>query len=107
MIAVLFEARAVAERQARYLELAAELRRELEKIEGFIDIERFQSLSIEGKILSLSWWESEDAVLAWKRNVLHQAAQREGQQTIFASYRIRVAEVIRDYSSETRNAHHV
>lgn len=107
MIAVLFEAHAVAERQARYLELAAELRRELEKIEGFIDIERFQSLSTEGKILSLSWWENEDAVLTWKGNVLHQAAQREGQQTIFASYRIRVVQVIREYSSETRHYHQV
>lgn len=107
MIAVLFEAYAVAERQTRYLELAAELRPELEKIEGFIAIERFKSLSTDGKILSLSWWESEDAVLAWKRNVLHQAAQREGQQTIFARYRIQVAQVIREYSSETRNCHHV
>lgn len=107
MIAVLFEANAVAEKQARYLELAAQLRSELDKVEGFIAIERFQSLSTEGKILSLSWWKNEEAVLAWKGNTLHQAAQREGQQTIFAHYRIRVAQVLREYSSDSRHTAHV
>lgn len=107
MIAVLFEANAVAEKQARYLELAAQLRSELDNVEGFIAIERFQSLTTEGKILSLSWWENEDAVLAWKRNTQHQAAQREGQETIFSHYRIRVAKVLREYSSDSRQAAHV
>lgn len=107
MIAVLFEANAVAEKQARYLELAAQLRSELDNVKGFIAIERFQSLSTEGKILSLSWWENEEAVLAWKRNTLHQAAQREGQQTIFAHYRIRVVQVLREYSSDSRHTAHV
>lgn len=107
MIAVLFEANAVAEKQARYLELAAQLRSELDNVEGFIAIERFQSLSTEGKILSLSWWENEEAVQEWKRNTLHQAAQQEGQQTIFAHYRIRVAQVLREYSSDSRHTAHV
>ncbi|MGB7802829.1 antibiotic biosynthesis monooxygenase family protein [Buttiauxella sp.] len=103
MIAVLFEADAVAEHQARYLQLAGELRPELDNVKGFISIERFQSLSTQGKILSLSWWESEEAVLEWKKNLRHQAAQKEGQQTLFAHYRIRVANVLREYSSEKRN----
>jgi len=64
-------------------------------------------LSADGKILSLSWWENEDAVLEWKRNMKHQAAQFEGQKTIFSYYRIRVAHVLRDYSSEKENDHNV
>jgi heme-degrading monooxygenase HmoA len=103
MIAVLFEAEAVPKHQARYLQLAGELRPELNNVKGFISIERFQSLSTEGKILSLSWWENEEAVLEWKKNMWHQAAQKEGQQTIFAHYRIRVANVLREYSSENRS----
>ncbi|MFE4112994.1 antibiotic biosynthesis monooxygenase family protein [Kosakonia sp. YIM B13611] len=99
MIAVLFEADIAAGKQARYVQLAAELKPVLAEIDGFIAIERFQSLSREGKILSLSWWRDEAAVQAWKRNVLHQAAQSEGREAIFAYYRIRVATVFRDYAS--------
>ncbi|EGT4253653.1 antibiotic biosynthesis monooxygenase [Citrobacter amalonaticus] len=100
MIAVIFEADAIPALQERYLQLAAELRTELAKSEGFIAIERFKSLSTEGKILSLSWWENEEAVVVWKNNMKHRAAQREGKETIFSFYRIRVAKVLRDYSSE-------
>ncbi|CNH65982.1 Antibiotic biosynthesis monooxygenase [Yersinia frederiksenii] len=107
MIAVLFEADAVPKHQARYLQLAGELRPELDNVKGFISIERFQSLSTEGKILSLSWWENEEAVLEWKKNMRHQAAQKKGQQTIFAHYRIRVAHVLREYSSENRSGPNV
>ncbi|MDZ7323165.1 antibiotic biosynthesis monooxygenase [Kosakonia sacchari] len=99
MIAVLFEVDIAAGKQARYLQLAAELKPILAGIDGFIAIERFQSLSREGKILSLSWWRDEASVHAWKSNVLHQAAQREGREAIFSSYRIRVATVFRDYAS--------
>ncbi|NQD62148.1 antibiotic biosynthesis monooxygenase [Enterobacter sp. CM29] len=102
MIAVLFEAKAEPHHQARYLQLAAELKPLLADIDGFIDIERFQSLSIDGKILSLSWWRDEEAVRRWKQNVLHQAAQAEGRESIFSFYRIRVAQLVREYSSETR-----
>lgn len=100
MIAVIFEADAIPALQERYLQLAAELRTELAKSEGFIAIERFKSLSTEGKILSLSWWENEEAVVVWKNNMKHRAAQREGKEAIFSFYRIRVAKVLRDYSSE-------
>ncbi|EMG7854155.1 antibiotic biosynthesis monooxygenase, partial [Enterobacter hormaechei] len=71
MIAVLFEAKAEPHHQARYLQLAAELKPLLADIDGFIEIERFQSLSIDGKILSLSWWRDEEAVRRWKQNVFH------------------------------------
>jgi len=101
MIAVLFEADALPEARERYLELAAELKPLLSDSPGFISIERFQSLSTPGKILSLSWWENEEAVTGWKQNMMHLAAQKEGKQSIFSYYRIRVARVFRDYSSET------
>ena len=99
MIAVIFEADAIPALQERYLQLAAEHRTELAKSEGFIAIERFKSLSTEGKILSLSWWENEEAVMVWKNNMKHRAAQREGKEAIFSFYRIRVAKVLRDYAS--------
>jgi hypothetical protein len=72
----------------------------LADIDGFIDIERFQSLTTDGKILSLSWWRDEEAIRNWKQNVFHQAAQAEGRASIFAFYRIRVAQVVREYSSK-------
>lgn len=107
MIAVLFEADAVAEHQARYFQLAAELKPLLAEIDGFISIERFQSMTTAGKILSLSWWETEESVLAWKKNLQHKAAQSEGRNSIFSFYRIRVVQVLRDYSSENRGNTHV
>jgi len=100
MIAVLFEAEAQPAHQTRYLQLAAELKPLLADIDGFIDIERFQSLTTDGKILSLSWWRDEEAIQSWKQNVFHQAAQAEGRASIFACYRIRVAQLIREYVSE-------
>ncbi|NIH31039.1 antibiotic biosynthesis monooxygenase family protein [Hafnia paralvei] len=102
MIAVIFEANSHLDKQARYLEIASELRPLLERIDGFIAIERFKSLLEPGKILSLSWWRDEESVLAWKKNVFHQEAQAEGRESIFSYYRIRVAHVFRDYSSENR-----
>ncbi|MCW1876259.1 antibiotic biosynthesis monooxygenase [Erwinia sp. INIA-01] len=106
MIAVLFEADVTPAQQARYLQLAAELKPLLADIEGFISIERFQSLTTEGKILSLSWWQNEVAVLQWKRNVIHKAAQEEGRKSIFAFYRIRIMQLAREYSSENREKAH-
>lgn len=102
MIAVIFEANSHLDKQARYLDIASELKPLLEQIDGFIAIERFQSLSESGKILSLSWWRDEESVLAWKKNVFHQQAQAEGRASIFSYYRIRVARVLRDYTSENR-----
>ena len=101
MIAVIFEANAEPAHQARYLQLAAELKPLLADIDGVIDIERFQSLTTDGKILSLSWWRDEEAILRWKQNLFHQAAQAEGRASIFACYRIRVAQVVREYATET------
>ena len=101
MIVVVFEVKPKPGRAQNYFDLAAELRPELEKIDGFISVERFESLTEEGKYLSLSVWRDEEAVRAWREVAEHQAAQNKGKSEIFADYRIRVAEVVRDYSFES------
>jgi heme-degrading monooxygenase HmoA len=85
MIAVLFEAKAAPAHQARYLQLAAELKPLLADIDGFIDIERFQSLTTDGKILSLSWWRDEEAVRRWKQNVFIRRRRPKGGRRFFLS----------------------
>ena len=97
MIAVIFEVIPAPGRKQDYLDLAASLKPELEKMDGFISIERFASLTDEGKILSLSIWRDEDAVKRWRNLEAHRAAQAQGRGGIFADYRLRVASVIRDY----------
>jgi heme-degrading monooxygenase HmoA len=106
MIAVLFEAKAEPEHQARYLQLAAGLKPLLADIDGFIDIERFQSLTTDGKILSLSWWRDEEAIRNWKQNVFHGGSGRR-TRIDFCVYRIRVAKVVREYCSENGGHAHV
>ena len=102
MIAVLFEVRPKPEGRRDYLDLAARLRSELEGIDGFLSVERFQSLTDEGKLLSLSFWRDEAAVQAWRRHAAHRAAQAAGRSGLFADYRLRVAQVLRDYGPEDR-----
>ena len=102
MIAVIFEVVPAPGRKQEYLDLAAELRPALEKMDGFISIERFASLTHEGKVLSLSIWRDEDAVKRWRRLEEHRAAQAKGRGGIFADYRLRVASVIRDYGMSER-----
>ncbi len=96
-IAVLFEVYIQPGLQQEYLDIAADLRPKLEAIDGFLSVERFTSLSQEGKILSLSFWRDETAVKAWRHQLEHQAAQARGRQEIFQDYRLRVAAVLRDY----------
>jgi heme-degrading monooxygenase HmoA len=102
MYAVIFEVEPETGRVQDYLDIAARLRPELEKIDGFISIERFKSLSQEGKILSLSFWRDEEAIARWRRQEQHQVAQRAGRDRIFRDYRIRVATVLRDYGMYER-----
>ena len=97
MIAVIFEVEPRPDRREEYLALAASLRPELERIDGFISVERFASLTSEGKILSLSFWRDEEAVARWRTLPEHREAQRAGRSGIFADYRLRVASVVRDY----------
>jgi heme-degrading monooxygenase HmoA len=102
MIAVIFEVQPHAEGRSRYLELAAELKPLLEQMDGFISIERFQSLSDPARLLSLSFWRDEAAVQGWRRLAAHRAAQSEGRAGVFAGYRLRVAAVLRDYGLHDR-----
>jgi heme-degrading monooxygenase HmoA len=102
MMAVVFEVWPRAERRHDYLEIAAGLRRQLEAIDGFISVERFESLSEPGKLLSLSFWRDEAAIEAWRNVAAHRSAQAEGRNAIFADYRLRIAGVIRDYGMTDR-----
>lgn len=102
MIAVIFEVQIAADRQADYLRIAASLAAELQASEGFISIERFQSLSTPDKLLSLSYWRDEAAVAAWRNRERHRAAQSEGRSEVFHDYRLRVAAVLRDYGMHER-----
>jgi heme-degrading monooxygenase HmoA len=102
VIAVIFEVRPKPERRQAYLDIAAELRPMLQGIDGFISVERFESLSEPGKLLSLSFFRDEAAVRAWRNTEAHRAAQAKGRADVFSDYRIRIAGVIRDYTMQER-----
>jgi heme-degrading monooxygenase HmoA len=102
MIAVIFEVEPVEGRRDAYLGIAADLRPLLGGIDGFVSIERFQSLSDENRILSLSFWRDEAAVKAWRNTERHRQAQAAGRGGIFAGYRLRIARVLRDYGLDDR-----
>ena len=97
MIAVIFEVEPLEGRKDDYLDIAAELRPLLDDIDGFISIERFQSLTDPRKILSLSFFEDEDAIARWRNLSAHRGAQAKGRGGVFENYRLRIAGVIRDY----------
>ena len=113
MIAVIFEVWPAAGRKQEYLDLAASLRPLLEHVDGFISIERFESLTEPGKVLSLSVFSDEAAVANWRQLEQHRAAQAQGRGGVFRDYRLRVASVIRDYGmneldqapGDSRDAH--
>ncbi|MDB5706650.1 MAG: antibiotic biosynthesis monooxygenase [Sphingomonas bacterium] len=102
MIAVIFEVRPAEGQTARYLDLAAALRPELEAIDGFLSIERFESLTEPGKLLSLSFFRDEAAVTAWRNRPAHRATQQLGRDGVFEGYRLRIAAVERDYGMTDR-----
>ncbi|QFY59325.1 antibiotic biosynthesis monooxygenase [Rhizobium grahamii] len=102
MIAVIFEVLPYLGERHTYLDLAGELRADLEKIDGFISIERFESLTVRGKLLSLSFWRDEDAVKEWRNLEAHRAAQSAGRNGIFADYRLRIGHIVRDYGMKER-----
>lgn len=102
MIAIIFEVEPAAGHKDAYLAIAAKLRADLEKIDGFISVERFQSITHPGKMLSLSFFRDEAAVREWRNLPSHRAAQEAGRGGLFAGYRLRVAEVLRDYGLAER-----
>jgi len=102
MIAVIFEVWPTSGCKADYLDQAARLRGELEHMDGFISVERFQSLTDSDKLLSVSFWRDEAAVAQWRRHAGHRATQSAGRHGIFRDYRLRVAAVVRDYGMTQR-----
>ncbi|HEU0109642.1 MAG TPA: antibiotic biosynthesis monooxygenase [Flavisolibacter sp.] len=102
MVAVLFEAFPAKGKWDEYMDIAAKLRPELNQIEGFISIERFQSVHNPQKVLSLSFWKDEESIRQWRNIELHRIAQKEGRSSIFDNYRLRVATVQRDYGMTER-----
>lgn len=102
MLAVIFEVTPRSGQAARYFDIAAALRPTLERIDGFISVERFESLSRPGVFLSLSYWRDEQALAAWRNEACHRAGQREGRDAVFADYRIRVMSLLRDYGQHDR-----
>ena len=102
MYAVIFEVWSTKEGKEEYLKIASTLKEFLPSQKGFISIERFQSLVEENKLLSLSFWEDEEAISVWRNLFEHRIAQDKGNKELFTEYRIRVANVVRDYSKEKR-----
>ena len=102
MIAVIFEVVPREGHADAYFKLAASLREQLESVDGFVSVERFQSLTQPDKVLSLSFWRDEAAVQRWRELQSHRAAQQAGRQQHFADYRLRVAQVLRDYGLAER-----
>lgn len=102
MIAVIFEVEIAADQTQAYLDIAASLKPLLEQVDGFISVERFQSLTNPDKLLSLSFFKDEEAVKEWRALTDHRAAQSQGRAAIFENYRLRVTHVIRDYGMHDR-----
>jgi heme-degrading monooxygenase HmoA len=102
MIAVIFEVQPHPDQKAYYIDKSAALRPLLEQVDGFISVERFESLSTPGKVLSLSFWRDEAAVAQWRAQAAHRDAQAQGRDGVFAGYRLRVAQVLRDYGLHDR-----
>ncbi|WP_062270842.1 antibiotic biosynthesis monooxygenase family protein [Endozoicomonas arenosclerae] len=98
MYAVIFEVEFNEGCMEEYLKLGAEMRERVVQYDGFISAERFSSVVKEGKVCSLSFWESEDAIKSWKQDLQHLLCQKKGQESLFSDYRIRIAKVERDYS---------
>jgi heme-degrading monooxygenase HmoA len=103
MIAVIFEVETHKGKQKNYLEFARELRPLVDQIDGFISIERFESITNPGKILSLSFWRDEKAITEWRNISEHRQAQQEGRESIFSNYRIRIAGITRDYGMHKKS----
>lgn len=103
MIAVIFEVLPREGMRQAYLDAAATLKPLLQDMDGFVSIERFESLATPGKVLSLSFWRDEEAVRQWRTLEAHRSVQEAGRKAIFAGYRLRVAAVLRDYGMEDRD----
>jgi heme-degrading monooxygenase HmoA len=96
MFAVIFEVSPKPEQWDTYLGYARALRPELERIDGFLDNERFSSMRRPGWLLSLSTWRDEKAVIRWRIFARHHEIQERGRSEVFRDYHLRVGEIIAD-----------
>ena len=103
MIAVIFEVEPAPGMKDPYLAMAAQMRALVGTVPGFISVERFESLTNPGKLLSLSYWEDEAALTAWRQMPEHRAAQQSGRNRMFSGYRLKVVAVMRDYGHADRD----
>jgi len=103
VIAVIFEFTPAEGRFPDYMELVGTLKADLERAEGFISLERFESITTKGKFVSLQFWRDEEAVHKWRNLQRHREAQAKGRAGIFKSYRLRIASVVRDYTEDERS----
>ena len=103
MIAIIFEVMPAEGQKDAYLDIAATMRPMVEQVEGFISVERFQSLTNPDKLLSISFFEDEDAVHRWRQLAAHRNAQSKGRNGVFSDYRLRVCHVMRDYGMFNRD----
>ena len=102
MIAVIFEFTPAEGRFSEYMDLVGTLKADLERAEGFISLERFESITTKGKFVSLQFWRDEEAVRKWRNLQRHREAQAKGRARVFESYRLRIAAVVRDYTMDER-----
>lgn len=103
MIAVIFEFTPAEGRFPEYMQLVETLKADLAKADGFVSLERFESITTKGKFISLQFWRDEESVRRWRNLQKHRAAQKLGRERIFASYRLRIASVLRDYTMDERD----
>lgn len=106
MYAVIFEVILNSDAKDEYLKIASNLKKQLVKVEGFISIERFESLVEEGKLLSLSFWKNKEAIGVWKSNMDHLLAQKKGRNKLFKDYKITITKVERTYTKESSDANY-
>jgi len=102
MIAVIFEFTPAEGRFSDYMDLVGTLKADLDKADGFISLERFESITSKGKFVSLQYWRDEECVRKWRTLQKHREAQKKGRAGIFKSYRLRIAQVVRDYTMDER-----
>ncbi len=102
MIAVIFEFTPAPGQFSEYMRLVGELKADLDRADGFISLERFESITTPGKFVSLQFWRDDEAVRKWRNLQKHREAQKKGRAGVIASYRLRIAEVVRDYTMDKR-----
>src|SRR5579884_788552 len=96
MFSVIFEVLPADGKKAAYLDLAKHLKPMLERIDGFVDNERFESQLRPGWVLSHSTWRDEKSLVRWRTEGEHHRVQEKGRFEIFQDYHLRIGDVTAD-----------